>query len=98
MNPLNPSLARDVADSFRRQPIMKLIGARLSLVEPGVVEITLPYRTDLAQQNGLVLLLSLVTRASAISKPRYSSPTTDVLNGRTATEFPICAGGGMVAD
>lgn len=31
---------------------MKLIGARLSLVEPGVVEITLPYRADLAQQNG----------------------------------------------
>jgi len=31
---------------------MKLIGARLSLVEPGVVEITLPFRTDLVQQNG----------------------------------------------
>ena len=31
---------------------MKLIGARLSLVEPGVVEITLPYRADLLQQNG----------------------------------------------
>src|SRR5882762_3894911 len=52
MNPLNPSFAREVADSFARQPIMKLIGARLSLVEPGVVEITLPYRTDLLQQNG----------------------------------------------
>jgi len=52
MNPLNPSFARDVADSFARQPIMKLIGARLSLVEPGVVEITLPYRADLLQQNG----------------------------------------------
>ena len=52
MNPLNPSFARDVADSFARQPIMKLIAARLSLVEPGVVEITLPHRADLAQQNG----------------------------------------------
>jgi len=31
---------------------MNLIGARLSLVEPGVVEITLPYRADLLQQNG----------------------------------------------
>src|SRR5256714_12490185 len=51
MNPLNPSFARDVAESFARQPIMKLIGARLSLVEPGVVEITLPYRADLLQQN-----------------------------------------------
>jgi uncharacterized protein (TIGR00369 family) len=52
MNPLNPSFAQDVADSFALQPIMKLIGARLSLVEPGVVEITLPYRADLLQQNG----------------------------------------------
>lgn len=31
---------------------MNLIGARLSLVEPGIVEITLPYRADLAQQHG----------------------------------------------
>ena len=52
MKPLNPSFDREVEDSFRRQPIMKLIGARLCLVEPGVVEITLPYRTDLVQQNG----------------------------------------------
>src|SRR5882724_2162747 len=52
MNPLNPSFARDVADSFARQPIMKLLGAGLSLVEPGVVEIALPYRADLLQQDG----------------------------------------------
>ena len=52
MNPLNPSFAEDVARSFAQQPIMNLIGATLSLVEPGVVEIILPYRADLAQQNG----------------------------------------------
>ena len=52
MNPLNPSFAEEVERSFARQPIMNLIGARLSLVEPGVVEITLPYRADLAQQDG----------------------------------------------
>src|SRR6266481_5489640 len=52
MNPINPSFAADVAGSFAQQPIMNLIGARLSLVGPGVVEITLPYRADLAQQHG----------------------------------------------
>jgi uncharacterized protein (TIGR00369 family) len=52
MNPLNPEFAEDVARSFGDQPIMNLIGARLSLVEPGVVEITLPYRADLTQQHG----------------------------------------------
>jgi uncharacterized protein (TIGR00369 family) len=52
MNPLNPSFAEDVVRSFAQQPIMNLIGARLSLVEPGVVEIALPYRPDLTQQHG----------------------------------------------
>ena len=52
MNPLNPSFAEEVERSFGRQPMMNLIGARLSMVEPGVIEITLPYRADLAQQHG----------------------------------------------
>lgn len=52
MKPSNPSFAEDVARSFAQQPIMSLIGAQLSRVEPGVVEITLPYRADLTQQHG----------------------------------------------
>ena len=31
---------------------MQLIGAELSRVEPGIVEISLPYRKELTQQNG----------------------------------------------
>jgi uncharacterized protein (TIGR00369 family) len=54
MVPQNPAFAEEVARSFARQPIMDLIGATLSLVEPGVIEITLPYRADLAQQDGYV--------------------------------------------
>ena len=54
MLPLNPAFADEVARSFALQPIMDLIGASLSLVEPGVVEITLPYRADLAQQDGYI--------------------------------------------
>ncbi len=52
MEPLNPSFAAAVAQSFAQQPIMNLIGARLDLVEAGIVEISLPYRADLTQQNG----------------------------------------------
>ncbi|MEK6333816.1 MAG: PaaI family thioesterase [Acidobacteriota bacterium] len=52
MKPLNPTFAAEVAQSFAQQPIMNLMGARLGLVEPGVVEITLPYRFDLTQQHG----------------------------------------------
>ncbi|HEY6047359.1 MAG TPA: PaaI family thioesterase [Pyrinomonadaceae bacterium] len=52
MKPLNPDFAAAVAQGFAQQPIMNLIGARLALVEPGIVEIALPYRADLTQQNG----------------------------------------------
>jgi uncharacterized protein (TIGR00369 family) len=52
VKPLNPEFADAVAESFAQQPIMNLIGARLGLVEPGIVEISLPYRADLTQQNG----------------------------------------------
>lgn len=52
MNAANPNFSEAVRDSFAQQSIMNLIGARLSLVEPGVVEIALPYRQDLTQQNG----------------------------------------------
>ena len=48
----NPSFAEEIKLSFAQQTIMGLIGAQLSRVEPGVVEITLPYRADLAQQHG----------------------------------------------
>ncbi len=48
----NASFAEDVRKSFAAQSIMQLIGAELTLVEPGVVEISLPYRDDLTQQDG----------------------------------------------
>jgi uncharacterized protein (TIGR00369 family) len=50
--PLNPGFAEEVKKSFARQLIMGLIGGSITLVEPGVVEVTLPYRHDLVQQNG----------------------------------------------
>ena len=48
----NPSFAEEVRKSFAAQSIMQLLGAELAVIEPGVVEITLPYRRDLTQQDG----------------------------------------------
>jgi uncharacterized protein (TIGR00369 family) len=73
MNPLNPSFAEDIEGSFARQPIMNLFGARLSLVGPGMVEITLPYRADLAQQHGYLHAGVIATIAdSACGYAAYS--------------------------
>ena len=49
--PSNPSFATEVRDSFARQAVMKTIGAELVNVVPGAVQISLPYRVDLTQQN-----------------------------------------------
>lgn len=48
----DPDYATRVRASFDRQSIMGLIGARLTRVEPGEVEIELPFRADLCQQHG----------------------------------------------
>jgi uncharacterized protein (TIGR00369 family) len=52
---------------------MNLIGARLDLVEPGIVEISLPYRADLTQQNGYLHAGVITTIAdSACGYAAYS--------------------------
>ena len=50
--PASPDFAQRVRDSFGRQAMMGLIGARLDLIEPGQVRIALPFRADLTQQHG----------------------------------------------
>ena len=52
--PRNPDFAARVRDSFERQRAMGLIGARMTRVEPGRVDIELPVRDDLGQQHGFV--------------------------------------------
>ena len=48
----NPAFAEEVRKSFAEQSIMQVISAELTRVEPGMVEISLPYRRDLTQQDG----------------------------------------------
>ncbi|MDP6566497.1 MAG: PaaI family thioesterase [Alphaproteobacteria bacterium] len=50
--PCDPDFADRIAGSFARQSFMATIGASLRRVEPGRVEIVLPWRDDLTQQHG----------------------------------------------
>jgi len=43
-----------VRDSFARQKVMVTIGAELTRVNPGEVEIEMPFNADLAQQHGFL--------------------------------------------
>jgi uncharacterized protein (TIGR00369 family) len=48
----DPDFEAKVRDSFARQGIMAHLGARLQRVEPGLVEIAVPFRPELSQQHG----------------------------------------------
>src|SRR5215470_6152828 len=54
MNPANPDFKKAVRESFTEQRVMSLIGAELSTIAAGVVEISLPFRSDLTQQDGFL--------------------------------------------
>ncbi|NNG04459.1 MAG: PaaI family thioesterase [Inquilinus sp.] len=49
--PADPDFETRVRDSFDRQQVMRLLGARLGRVAPGLVEIELPFRPELTQQH-----------------------------------------------
>ena len=51
---VDPHFERRVRDSFARQSAMGLIGATLTRVEPGAVDVALPHRDDLTQQHGFL--------------------------------------------
>ena len=79
----NPSFAQEIKQSFAKQTIMTLIGAELTRVEPGIIEITLPYRADLTQQHGYLHAGIVTTIAdSACGYAAYSlmPPNSEVLS------------------
>jgi uncharacterized protein (TIGR00369 family) len=52
LQPQDAEYESRVRESFARQQVMQLIGASLRRVAPGEIDIALPYRDNLTQQNG----------------------------------------------
>lgn len=50
----DPEFEQRVRASFARQKIMRTIGAELTSVTPGIVEIEMPFSSDLTQQHGFL--------------------------------------------
>jgi uncharacterized protein (TIGR00369 family) len=50
--PANPDFEQAIRTSFAKQGIMRHIGATLTAIRPGYVEIEVPYNDDLSQQHG----------------------------------------------
>jgi len=86
--PLDPDFEQRVRESFARQGAMRLIGARLALVEPGRVDIELPFRDDLSQQHGY--FHAGMTSAVADSAGGYAGYTLFPVDSSVLTvEFKI---------
>lgn len=50
--PADPAFEQRTRESFARQGVMAHLGATLERVEPGRVDISLPFRPELSQQHG----------------------------------------------
>jgi len=77
-----------VRESFSRQTLMQTIGAKMTRVEPGTVEIRMPYSANLTQQNGFIhggIITSIVDSACGYAALSLAPPNTDVL----AVEFKV---------
>ena len=49
----NPDFEKRIRESFACQPFMVTIGASLSRIEPGRVDISVPFADHITQQHGL---------------------------------------------
>lgn len=84
----NPNFVEEIKQSFAKQTIMGLIGGELARVEPGVVEISLTYRSDLTQQHGYVhagIITTIADSACGYAAYTLMPPNSDVL----AVEFKV---------
>jgi uncharacterized protein (TIGR00369 family) len=86
--PADPDFVARVKMSFARQGFMALLGARITRVEPGMVEIEAPFRADLTQQHGY--FHAGVTSAIADTAGGYSGYTLFPADSSVLTvEFKI---------
>jgi len=79
---LDPDIAQRVRASFARQNAMRLIGARLEVVEHGRTEIHLPHAPELEQQHGFIhggVVGMIADSAAGYAAMSVAAPGTSVL-------------------
>ena len=72
-----------VRSNFAKQPLMATIGAQLTRVAPGAVEIRLPFRADLTQQHGYLhagTIAAVADSACGYAALSVMPPDADVLS------------------
>jgi uncharacterized protein (TIGR00369 family) len=88
VTPQDPAFEGKVRQSFARQGHMATLGAAIVRLEPGAVDISLPFADRFCQQNGFMhagAIASVADSANGYAALTLAPPDTDVL----AVEFKI---------
>jgi uncharacterized protein (TIGR00369 family) len=86
--PKNPQFEAVVRESFGRQSFMATLGVKISRLQPGAVDLRLPYSSAFCQQNGYVhagAIASVADSANGYAAYSLAPAGSDVL----AVEFKI---------
>lgn len=89
-DPRDPEYAARVRRSFGRQGAMRLMGAELSRVEPGEVEIASPFRPEVSQQHGFFhggVVAALLDSACGYAALSLMAPGAAVLTAEFKINF-----------
>jgi len=81
--PRNPAWEKKSREIFERQSFMRMIGARISVLAPGVCDLELPYRDDLCQQNVFLhggVITSIADTSCGIASSTLLSPEAGILS------------------
>lgn len=95
----NANFVQTVRDSFRKQGLMRLLGATLDVVEPGYVSIRMPFSERLTQQHGYFhagTVTSIVDSACGYAALTLMPPNTEVLTVEFKVNFMAPANGDFV--
>jgi len=99
LQPADPEFEARVRDSFSRQAFMSTLGARLTRVAPGEVQIELPFKEQLTQQHGFLhagAVAAIVDSACGYSALSLMPPGTAVLTAEYKVNLVAPASGEAV--
>ncbi len=81
--PRNPAWEPKSREIFERQSFMRMIGARIAVLAPGVCDLELPFRDDLCQQNVFLhggVVTSIADTSCGIASSTLMSADAGVLS------------------
>ena len=95
-NTPNPQFERDVRSTFAQQTFMRMIGAKITGLSAGSVEISLPCRDNLLQHHGYLhgaVIAAIVDTACGCSAMTLMPPGSTVLTVEYKINFLAPAAG-----